>query len=426
VSLDDSIEDSRLDAVVVGAGQAGLAMGYHLKQQGRRFLVLERGRVAETWRTQRWDSFVINTPRWMSTLPGAPYQGEAEDGFFTKEEWIAYLEAYSSRFDIPVRAGFEVTAVRPAPGRAGFVIEGLEQGVSSRPLEAKAVVVASGILNAPKIPDISEDFPTGITQIHAAGYRSAEALPEGAVLLIGAAQSGCQIAEDLLQASRSVYMCTSRVGRIPRRHRGRDVMDWLLDMGFWDVAVEDLDDPAMTRAPQPQISGVGRFGHTVSLQQLARDGAVLMGHLTRVENGVLHTDDRLAEHIGFADEFSADVKAEIDDHIAAGGLDAPPSEVDAADLPQTGIPPGSLETLDLVEAGVGTVIWCTGFSADFGWLQLAVLDETGSPLHVQGVSPVPGVYFLGFPWLRTRKSGVILGIEEDAGHIASELNAFLG
>jgi putative flavoprotein involved in K+ transport len=149
-------------------------------------------------------------------------------------------------------------------------------------------------------------------------------------------------------------------------------MDWLLDMGFWDVAVEDLDDPAMTRAPQPQISGMGRFGHTVSLQQLARDGAVLMGHLTLVENGVLHTDDRLAEHIGFGDEFSAGVKAEIDDHIAAGGLAAPPSEIDAADLPQTGIPPGSIETLDLVAAGVDTVIWCTGFSADFGWLQLSM------------------------------------------------------
>jgi putative flavoprotein involved in K+ transport len=203
-------------------------------------------------------------------------------------------------------------------------------------------------------------------------------------------------------------------------------MEWMLDTGFWDVQVDDLEDPEVALLPQPQISGIGRLGHTVSLQSLARQGVVLMGRLTGCEDGVLLSDGQLAEYVAYADEFSAKVKAEIDDYIAAEGIEAPPQEDDPADVPHFGPLPGSVDRLDLREAEVSTVIWCTGFTADFGWLELPVLDDAGRPIHRRGVSPIPGVYFLGFPWLHTRKSGVIPGVDEDGSFIADSIDDYLG
>lgn len=203
-------------------------------------------------------------------------------------------------------------------------------------------------------------------------------------------------------------------------------MEWWRETGFWDVTVEELEDPAMVSVAQPQISGIGRHGHTVSLQQLASDGAVLMGRLTGIENGMLVTDGRLEEYVTFADDFSAEVKKAIDAHIAASGIVAPEPEDDPADIRQEGPIPGSLDRLDLGKAGVGSVIWCTGFTADFGWVHLPVLDESGAPVHRRGITGVPGFYFLGFPWLHSRKSGVIHGLHEDAGFIAEAIDTHLG
>lgn len=408
------------DSIVVGAGQAGLGVAYWLRQDGRRLVVLERGRVGETWRTQRWDSFALNTPNWANVLPGATYEGPEPDGFWSRDALVRSFENYVEQNDLPVRTGVTVTSVEAAPGGAGFIVRTDDAG--QRALTTRTVVIASGSMHKPKLPALHESTPASVTQLHTAEYRSPAVLPAGAVVVVGSGQSGCQIVEDLLRAQRTVYLCASRVARVPRRYRGRDIVDWWREMGFLDETVADLQDPSMRFATQPQTSGLGRYGHTVSLQQLEADGARLMGRLEGIEDGVLVTDDLLPDYIRFADEKSAAFKRAIDDYLAREGIEPPPLEEDPADLPAAPDAGQDAPTrLDLAAAGVSTIVWCTGFTADFSWIRLPVLDEKGFPIHQRGIAPVPGLYFLGFPWLHSRKSGIILGIAEDARHIAASI-----
>lgn len=411
-----------LDVVVIGGGQAGLSIGYYLRAAGRDFVIFERGRVGETWRSQRWDSFAVNTPNWANGLPGDAYDGKEPDGFYHRDELIDYFLHYVDKFELPVMEGVTVTAV-DADG-TGFLITYEDGDRSVDTVTAGQVVVASGIMQAPKIPRMRERFPEGLLQMHASDYRSPDKLPSGAVVVIGAGQSGCQISEDLIRAGREVYLSTSKVGRLRRRYRNRDVVEWGEDMGFWDVAVENLPDPAMQFAAQPQVSGVGRYGSTLSLQSMARDGVRLMGRLVAVDDGVLKTDDSLAEHIAFADERSAEFTAMIERWISANGVTVEPIEDDPSDEPASPeVAKSGLTELDLEEAGVGSVVWCTGFTADFDWIHEPIADENGRPIHQRGVSPVPGIYFLGFPWLHSRKSGILHGIDEDARFVADAIAA---
>ena len=415
-----------LDSVIVGAGHAGLAIASCLREQGRGFVVLERGRIGETWRSQRWDSFQVNTPNWMNLLPGQELGGAPRDGFLHRDELVRGFERYAEERALPVTTGIAVTAVGHLDSAGTFVVRGTASGGGPVSWTARSVVVASGMQRQPRLPGFGRELPPGMAQLHSAQYRSADVLPPGAVVVVGSAQSGCQIAEELLAAGRTVYLCASRVARVPRRHRGRDITEWWLDAGFWDQTVADLEDPAMRLAPQPQVSGVGRRGHTVSLQQLARDGALLLGRALGVNEGRLELDSRLGAYVRFADERSAKMKQDIDAAIlrAAGTLAA--DEDDPADVPAPELydVSGPAE-LDLRAAGVGAIIWCTGFTAEFGWLRLPVLDARGAPVHEGGVSPVPGLYFLGFPWLRKRKSGIIFGIAEDAARIAEAVKQHL-
>jgi putative flavoprotein involved in K+ transport len=415
-----------LDVVVVGGGQAGLGMGYCLQEAGRSFVILERGRIGETWRSQRWDSFAVNTPNWTNGLPGDPYDGDRPDGFYHRDELVAYFERYAAENALPVREGVSVTRVDPQPAYSGFVVTAQTPSGAEESIEARNVVVASGSMQSPKVPTISERFPASLTQLHAADYRSPDALPDGAVVVVGGGQSGCQVAEDLINAGRTVYLCTSKVARLPRRYRDRDILEWAVDMGFWDVALDELPDPAMQFAAQPQVSGVGRRGSTVSLQHMAHQGVKLMGRLSDVVDGVLITDDSLAEHIAFADEVSAQFKADIDAYIAREGIAAPEPDLDPIDAPAgPEVAAAGLTELDLDAAGVASVIWCTGFTASFDWLPAPAIGEDGHPIHTRGVGAVPGIYFLGFPWLHSRKSGVIFGIEEDARYVTAAINSRL-
>lgn len=410
------------DVVVVGGGQAGLGVGYYLRAAGRKFVIYERGRVGETWRSQRWDSFAVNTPNWANCLPGDPYEGDAPDGFAHRDDLIDYFVGYADKFALPVIEGVNVTGVEADGDRFSVTFEDDAGSVGS--VTADNIVVASGMMQAPRIPTIRERFPESILQLHASDYRSSEKLPQGAVVIIGAGQSGCQISMDLIRSNREVYLCTSKVARVRRRYRHRDVVDWWEDMGFWDVRVEELADPAIQYAAQPQVSGVGRFGSTISLQSMARDGVHLMGRLSDVEEGVLKTDDSLAEHVTFADEHSAGFTKMIEDWISANGVAAEPIEDDPNDeLAGPGVAASGITELDLMDAGVGSVIWCTGFTADFDWIDIQATDENGRPVHSRGISPVPGIFFLGFPWLNSRKSGIIHGIDEDARFVAETIAA---
>lgn len=317
-------------------------------------------------------------------------------------------------------------SVERAPDGDAFFVRARAANADVEEIVAKNVIVASGIMQTPKYPPLRDQLPAWLTQLHTADYRNPSALPNGAVVVVGGGQSGCQIAEDLLAAGRDVYLCASRVGRLPRRYRGREFLEWWKENGFWDVTREQLEDPAIARAAQPIISGVGRYGHTLSLQQLARDGVTLLGRLEDIDGDRLLLDDKLAEYLAFADNASARFKTDIDDYIARAGLTSPPNDPDPADDPYDGTSITDAPTsLDLRAAGVSTVIWSTGFSTDFSWLHLPVLNEEALPVHERGISDVPGVYFLGFPWLHKRTSGIIRGIEEDAGFIAQNIEARL-
>lgn len=399
-------------AIVVGAGQAGLATSYHLRQRGIEHVVLERGRIGETWRTQRWDSFAVNTPNWANGLPGRPYEGDAPDGFYHRDELVQSYEDYARAFELPVRTGVAVTGLDTDGERMR-----VETGEGAH--TASHVIVAAGTMNVPRIPAFSAGLPDAVAQLHTADYRSPDQLAPGAVLVVGGGQSGGQIVEELCAAGRTTYFATSKTGYLPRRYRGRDSLAWWRETGFLDVAVEDLEDPAMQFATQPLISGT-RDGHTVTLPFLARAGATLLGRVRAIEDGVVHLNDDLAENIAAGAAFAERITTGIDAWIAEQGIDAPAPTPDPAEAPLEG-EISSPTRLDLRAAGVTSVIWCTGFGPDFSWIQARVFNEDGAPRHTRGVSEQPGLYFIGFPWLHSRKSGIIWGVDEDAGFIADHI-----
>jgi putative flavoprotein involved in K+ transport len=411
-----------LDTVIVGAGQAGLGVSYFLQRDGRKHVVFERGRIGESWLSQRWDSFKLNTPNFMNVLPGLPYDGPEPDGFWTRDDLLHYFQRYVKHFQLPVRTGVTVVSVEQAEDQQRFIVKTRTDRQIEESVLSRSVVIASGIQQTPKYPPICSRLPPNIAQLHTADYRSATALPAGAILVVGGGQSGCQIAEDLLSAGRTVYLCTSRVGRVPRRYRGRDILEWWIDMKFLEVSFASLEDKSISRAPQPQASGLGRYGHTVSLQQLARQGVVILGRLLDVDGGTLVLSDEAAAHVRFADEFSHMWKNRIDAYLEQGGITPPSLEGDPADAPDPQAECVSpVRRLNLREAKISAVIWATGFRGDFTWIHLPVLDAEGKPIHQQGISPVRGLYFIGFPWLISRKSGIIYGIEEDAHYIADAI-----
>lgn len=411
-----------LDTVIVGAGQAGLGVSYFLQRDRHKHVVFERGRIGESWLAQRWDSFKLNTTNFMNVLPGLPYDGPEPDGFWRRDELVRYFQQYVEQFQLPVRTGVSVVSVERTEDEERFIVKTRSDGQAEESVLSRSIVIASGIQQTPKFPSIRSRIPDNITQLHTAHYRNATALPPGAIVVVGSGQSGCQIAEDLLSAGRTVYLCTSKVGRAPRRYRGRELLEWWVEMKFLDVTFDSLEDKSITRTTQPQISGLGRYGHTVSLQQLARQGAVILGRLLDVEAGTLVLSDEAAAHVQFADEFSQRLKDGIDAYLAQAGKVPPPLEDDPADVPDPQSKCVSeIRRLNLGEAKVGTVIWATGFAADFSWIHLPVLDAEGKPIHQRGISPVRGLYFIGFPWLSSRKSGIIYGIEEDAHYIAGAI-----
>jgi putative flavoprotein involved in K+ transport len=409
-----------LDTVIVGGGQAGLGVSYFLQQNGNSHLVFEQGRIGESWLSQRWDSFQLNTPNVRNVLPGLPYDGSEADGFWRTDKLVEYFQQYVNKFQLPVRTGVKVISVKRAEDQEAFIVKTRMEDQSEVSVSSRSVVVASGIQRIPKFPTIRSKIPDNIIQLHTVDYRNPESLPPGAVVVVGGGQSGCQITEDLLAAGRTVYLCTSKVGRVPRRYRGRDLVEWWVDTKFWDVTYDSLPDKSISRAAQPQISGLGRYGHTLSLQYLASQGTVILGHLLDVESGALILSDDAAAHVHFADEFSQRVKNDIDSYLTRMNITPPPLEDDPADMPDLESECVSpLRQLNLRDANVSTVIWATGFTGDFSWIHLPVFDDQNKPIHKRGVSAERGLYFVGFPWLNSRKSGILYGIEEDAQYVAN-------
>jgi putative flavoprotein involved in K+ transport len=397
-----------VDTVVIGAGQAGLAASYHLTRAGRDHLVLERGRVGERWRSERWDGFVLNTPNWAQRLPGFHYAGDEPDAFAPLAEVIAYLEAYARSFDAPVREQADVSRVRTGDG--GLVIE-----TNNGPLAARNVVVAAGSYQRPTANPLSESFPDDVFQVHTSAYRRPEQLPDGAVLVVGSGQSGCQIADELLDAGRRVFLSVGRCPWFPRIDRGRELMQWLVDTGRTDETIDSLPSPAARLACNPPVSG-NDGGHDCNPRWLARRGAVLLGRVEGVSGHGVRIGAGLAESLAGGDEFLASFRRRVDEYVEDRGLDVPEREPDESPAP---VP--RIDELDLRREGVTTVLWANGFRPDHSWVDGVEVDAQGWPVHERGVSPVPGLFFVGLHWLYRRKSSLFLGVGEDAEHLVSEI-----
>jgi putative flavoprotein involved in K+ transport len=397
----------RVETVVIGGGQAGLSVSSHLTQRGRDHLVLERGDVAETWRTQRWDGFYLNTPNWTLQLPGYEYTGPEPDAFSPLADAIGYLEDYARAIAAPVRTGLEVEALRPR-GDGGWLV-----ATEGEQLEAVNVVVATGAFQRPHVPDVGD---AEVFQLHAVDYRRPDQLPPGAVLVVGSGQTGCQIAEELLGAGRKVYLAVGACPWFPRRYRGRDVLRWLIDIGLMDQTVDMLPSPAARLACNPALSG-NEGGHDCNPRTLAGRGAILVGRVQRLEGERVSFARGLEENLAKGDEFEASFKSKVDDHVEASGTDVP----EEAETPEAPVAPPRIEQLDLRAAEVGTILWTTGYRPDFGWIGVPLDDGFGWPAQERGVTAYPGLYFVGLNWMHKRKSALLFGVGEDAEHVVSQL-----
>ena len=416
---------SILDVIVVGAGHAGLSISYHLKDHHLSHLVLEKSRIGDTWHNQRWDSFKLNTPNKWNLLPGQENMFSDPDGFCSAPDFAAFLERYYVKFQLPVIENCEVLSVECVPESNEFSVHASENG-NAKNYRCKQIVIASGGQNIKSFPSFARNIPPEIVQLHTNEYRNASALPDGAILVIGSAQSGAQIAEDLIVDDRKVFISTSQVPRVPRRYRGKDIVDWLVLSGFYDLQKNDVTDPLILKMKQPQVSTVGLQGHTLSLQGLAHNGAVILGKTENTNGAVIFLQPNAATNIRYADEFSKKTKLMIDDYIQKSQLNAPPPEEDPYDYPdETASFASGSTSLNLKENKITSIIWATGFTGDFSYLKLPVFNVNGMLSHNNGISEIEGLYFLGLPWLRKRKSGIILGIEEDAGFMAKQILDYL-
>lgn len=403
-----------IETVIVGGGQAGLAVSYYLSQQNRSHIVLEQAHApGNAWRNHRWDSFALNTPNWQSVLPGAEVPGSDPDGFLLREEIIRYFEDYVSRFRLPVSHGVTVQNVHAKPSGRGYVLE-----TSIGHFETTNVVIATGLYQQPKIPALRGDFPPVIRQIHSDQYRNPQSLPDGAVLVVGSGQSGAQIAEELYQSGKKVYLSVSRVARVPRRYRGRDANWWHEYMGDYDRTVDQLASPQAKFVSKPMISGKNG-GHTLNLHQFVRDGVTLLGRIQGVRDHSVVLGEDLRANLARADQFEADFAKKIDEFIAENGIDAPEETLpvlrDGYEVPE-------ITELSLVGANIGSVIWATGYNFDFSLVRLPVFDSDGYPKQNWGVSGYTGLYFAGLPWLHNAKSGLLFGLAQDSAHIAAAID----
>jgi putative flavoprotein involved in K+ transport len=399
-------------AIVIGGGQAGLSASYYLQQQDIDHLVLEKHSLTHTWRSQRWDTFCLVTPNWQCALPGYPYTGDDPHGFMKKDQIIAYLDGFIASVNAPVREGCAVQRLC-ARAEGGYALE-----TSLGNFSADQVIIASGGYHTPIIPRLAERLPADIVQIHSEQYRNPQALPEGAVLVVGSGQSGAQIAEDLHLAGRKVYLAVGDAPRCARLHRGRDVVDWLADMGYYDIGVDTHPLREGVRDNTNHYVTGRDGGRDIDLRRFAREGMQLFGRLNSLHGTTLQFSMDLASKLDAADAVYNRINASIDKYIAEQGIDAPagmPYEPLWRPLAETG-------ELQLAGSGITSVIWCIGFQPDFSWVDVPVFNGRSYPGHSRGVTAHKGLYFLGLPWLHTWGSGRFSGVARDAQYVVDQVS----
>lgn len=401
----------KINTVVVGAGQAGIAMSEHLADMGVPHVVLERSRIAERWRSERWDSLVANGPAWHDRFPGLKFEGVTPETFPPKERMAQYFEDYAKMLNAPVRTGVEVKSVERHEGRPGFRVV-----TSEGEIDAVNVVAATGPFQTPSFPRIVPET-AGLHQLHSSSYKNPGQLPEGAVLVVGAGASGSQIAEELRQAGKTVYLSVGEHYRPPRSYRGRDYCWWLGALGLWDEVKIRPKKAHVAFA----VSGY-EGGKTVDFRRLAHSGITLVGLTKSFENGVITFEEGLPENIAEGDRAYFDVLREADQYIEENGLAFPPEPEAWELLPDPDCIKNPILSLNLAEAGITSILWATGFKFDFSWLKCKnAFNENGEPFHKRGISAEGGIYFLGLPNLVNRASSFIYGVWHDAKYIADHI-----
>lgn len=395
--------------VIVGGGQAGLSASHELSKRGVDHVIFEKHTVAHKWKTQRWDAFCLVTPNWQCQLPDHPYDGTDPHGFMVKDEIVAYVDRFIAKVQPPVLEHTSVSLLEKQGDL--FRVE-----TSSGVVTADAVILATSLYTTPFIPRAAERLPETITQLHTAQYRNAAQLPDGEVMVIGSGQSGCQIAEDLHLAGRKVHMVTGNAPRCARFYRGRDVVDWLADIGQYEITI--AHDGMGKKKHDTNHYLTGRDGgRDLDLRKFALEGMALYGRMSGVSGGKMLFEPNLKSNLDKADQVYNGINALIDRHIAANAIAAPEPSV----YQPLWEPEAETETLDLAASNISSVIWATGFSPDWSYAALPIFDGTGYPVQRRGVTDMDGVYVLGLPWLWTWGSGRFLAVGKDAGYVVGHL-----
>ncbi|OZI28703.1 FAD-dependent oxidoreductase [Bordetella genomosp. 1] len=404
----------KTNTLVIGAGQAGVAMSEHLGKLGIPHIVLERNRIAERWRSERWDSLVANGPAWHDRFPGLAFDDVGADVFPPKERMAKYFEDYAAMIGAPVRTGVNVLKVTRNQKRPGFTVT-----TSAGVIEAQHVVAATGAFQIPSYPQIVPQH-AGLTQVHSSAYKNPAQLPAGAVLVVGAGASGSQIAEELRQAGRTVYLSVGEHYRPPRSYRERDYCWWLGALGMWDEVKKKPKREHVAFA----VSGYEN-GKTIDFRRLAHSGIQLVGITERFEDGVMHFQEGLARNVAQGDEDYFEVLREADAYVEQNGLDLPPEPEAWKLLDDPDCLTHPILSLDLAQAGVTAIVWATGFKVDYSWMEIDTFDEKGYPIHKRGISTEKGIYFLGLPNQTNRSSSFIWGVWHDAKYIADHIGIHL-
>lgn len=400
----------KIETLIVGGGQAGIAMSEHLSNYKIPHLVLERNRIVERWRSERWDSLVANGPAWHDRFPNMEFTDFDPNGFPSKKQVVDYFVAYAEMIKAPIRCGVEVKEVRRNVGRPGFRIE-----TSDGIFEANNVVAATGPFQCPLIPDFKFES-NRITQIHSSQYHNSDQLPDGGVLVIGAGSSGSQIADELLRAGKSVHLSVGPHDLPPRSYRGRDFVWWLGVLGKWEAVTKDPGTEHITIA----VSGA-HGGQTVDFRGLAERGIILLGRTHSVKKNVMRFEPDLAKNIANGNSYTLSLLDQADEYVIRNGLDFPLEPEAREVLPDPQCVKNPILEIDLKEAGINSIVWATGFDVDFSWLKVDVLDENGKPKHERGISTESGIYFLGLPWQSRRGSSFIWGVWQDAKFLADQI-----
>lgn len=395
---------ARTTVVVIGGGQAGLSTSHFLQEAGIEHVVIEKRRLGDSWRRDRWDSFCLVTPNWQCRLPGHPYDGDDPTGYMVKDQIVAYLERFAAKVNPPV---IEHTAVTHVGRHAGGA---LEVRTSAGTVLADHVVVATGGYDIPNLPPCTRSVPEDIVQLHSVAYRNPAQLPEGGVLVVGSGQSGVQIMEDLHIAGREVHLAVGSAPRSPRVYRGRESTEWLHELGFYGLTVDrhPLGDEARHKTNHYMSGRDG--GHEIDLRRFALQGVKLYGTLADIRRTQVGFRPDLTKNLDDADAVYCSIRRDIDAYIARAGVQAP----EEPPFQKVWVPPADPVSLDLRAAGITGIVWASGFRADYSWIDLPAFDGRGHPRFTRGVSPVPGLYFLGLPWLHTWGSGRFLGVADDS------------